>query len=145
MKKLTTSIALLLFVLSSIAQTTNYNVRWANHPADVKNYDTQRLRKEFLIDKVFAPNEINWTYTMYDRFLIGGAEPVGMPLELNSIEPLKAKTLLENRELGIINVGGEGTVTIDGKVYNLGFQEGIYIGRSTAEHPNRIVLSSKDS
>ncbi|MBF1554889.1 MAG: 5-dehydro-4-deoxy-D-glucuronate isomerase, partial [Prevotella pleuritidis] len=85
------------------------------------------------------------TYTMYDRFLIGGAEPVGMPLELNPIEPLKAKTLLENRELGIINVGGEGTVTIDGKVYNLGFQEGIYIGRSTAEHPNRIVLSSKDS
>ena len=145
MKKLTTSIALLLFVLSSIAQTTNYNVRWANHPADVKNYDTQRLRKEFLIDKVFAPNEINWTYTMYDRFLIGGAEPVGMPLELNPIEPLKAKTLLENRELGIINVGGEGTVTIDGTVYSLGFQEGIYIGRSTAEHPNRIVLSSKDS
>ena len=131
--------------LTAMAQTTNFQVRWANHPEDAKHYDTSRLRKEFLIEKVFAPNEVNWTYTMYDRFLIGGAEPVDAPIELIPIEPLRAKTLLENRELGIINIGGPGIVSIDGKDYDLGFEEGIYVGRSTEKNPNRVVLKSKDA
>ena len=79
------------------------------------------------IDIVFAPGEVNWTYTMFDRFLIGGAEPTTAPLKLTSIAPLYTdkpndqKNLLDNRELGIINIGGEGTVIVDGKKYIFGF------------------------
>ena len=67
---------------------THYNVRYASNPADAKHYTTARLRKEFAIEKVFAPGEVNWTYTMYDRFLIGGAEPTTASLKLTSIAPL---------------------------------------------------------
>lgn len=144
MKKIFITAAMAIMSLSAMAQTTNFQVRWANHPEDAKHYDTSRLRKEFLIEKVFAPDEVNWTYTMYDRFLIGGAEPVSGSIELKPIEPLRAKTLLENRELGIINIGGPGVVTVDGKAYDLDFEEGIYVGRSTEKNPNVVVLSSKD-
>lgn len=144
MKKLFITAAVALMSMSAMAQTVNYQVRWANHPEDAKHYTTDRLRKEFLVEKVFAPNEVNWTYTMYDRFLIGGAEPVDAPIKIEPIEPLLAKTFLENREMGIINIGGPGVVTVDGKKYDLNFQEGIYVGRSTEKKPNNITLSSKD-
>ena len=123
---------------------TNYEVRWAHNPEDAKHYDTERLRKEFLIEKVFAPGQVNWTYSMYDRFLIGGAMPVGSPISLEPIAPLKAKELLDNRELGIINIGGKGIVTVDGKKYELGFQDALYVGRSSKAHPNHVVLASLD-
>lgn len=144
MKKLFITAAVALMSMSAMAQNVNYQVRWANHPEDAKHYTTDRLRKEFLVEKVFAPNEVNWTYTMYDRFLIGGAEPVDAPIKIEPIEPLLAKTFLENREMGIINIGGPGVVTVDGKKYDLNFQEGIYVGRSTEKNPNNIILSSKD-
>lgn len=144
MKKLFITAAVALMSMSAMAQNVNYQVRWANHPEDAKHYTTDRLRKEFLVEKVFAPNEVNWTYTMYDRFLIGGAEPVDAPIKIEPIEPLLAKTFLENREMGIINIGGPGVVTVDGKKYDLNFQEGIYVGRSTEKNHNNITLSSKD-
>lgn len=144
MKKFFITAAVALMSMSAMAQTVNYQVRWANHPEDAKLYTTDRLRKEFLVEKVFAPNEVNWTYTMYDRFLVGGAEPVDAPIKIEPIEPLLAKTFLENREMGIINIGGPGVVTVDGKKYDLNFQEGIYVGRSTEKNPNNIILSSKD-
>ena len=97
MKKLFITAAVALMSMSAMAQTVNYQVRWANHPEDAKHYTTDRLRKEFLVEKVFAPNEVNWTYTMYDRFLVGGAEPVDAPIKIEPIEPLLAKTFLENR------------------------------------------------
>lgn len=128
---------------------TNYNLRWATGPEDAKHYTTDRLRKEYLVEKVFAPGEVNWTYTMYDRFLIGGAEPTDTPLKLVSIAPLyvdaskgnNGRNLLDNRELGIINIGGTGTVSVDGKNYELGFQEALYIGRGAKD----IVVSSKNA
>ncbi|MBM6992134.1 MAG: 5-dehydro-4-deoxy-D-glucuronate isomerase [Prevotella sp.] len=128
---------------------TNYNMRWATGPEDAKHYTTDRLRKEYLVEKVFAPGEVNWTYTMYDRFLVGGAEPTATPLKLVSIAPLyvdaskgnDGRNLLDNRELGIINIGGEGTVTVDGKSYDLGFQEALYVGRGAKD----IEVSSKNA
>ena len=99
---------------------THYNVRYASNPADAKHYTTARLRKEFAIEKVFAPGEVNWTYT--DK-------------------PNDRKQLLDNRELGIINIGGEGMVTVDGKVYTLGFQEALYVGRGAKD----ITVASKDA
>ena len=110
---------------------TNYNVRYASNPQDAKHYTTDRLRKEFAIEKIFAPGEVNWTYTMFDRFLIGGAEPTTAPIKLTSLaclytdKPTDKKRLLDNRELGIINIGGKGTVTVDGKSYDLDFQEAL--------------------
>ena len=161
MKKQILTLAMLLFAGVSFAQDccekgyevkkenayTSYNVRYASHPADAKHYDTKRLRNEYAIEKVFAPGEVNWTYTMFDRFLIGGAEPTTAPLKLTSIAPLYTdkpndpKHLLDNRELGIINIGGEGTVTVDGKAYTLGFQEALYIGRGAKD----ITVASKDA
>lgn len=161
MKKLLLSIALFLVAGFGYAQDTfkgypvkaenaytNYNVRWATGPEDAKHYTTDRLRKEYLIERVFAPGEVNWTYTLYDRFLIGGAEPTATPLKLVSIAPLyvdsskgtNGRNLLDNRELGIINIGGEGTVNVDGKKYDLGFQEALYIGRGAKD----IMVSSKN-
>ena len=95
----------------------NYEVRYAAHPADAKNYDTSRLRKEFLIENLMVADEINMVYTMYDRLIVGGAVPTNEKLELTPIDPLKAPFFLHRRELGIFNVGGEGTVEIDGTVY----------------------------
>lgn len=126
---------------------THYNVRYASNPLDAKHYDTQRLRSEYAIENVMVPGEVNWTYTMFDRFLIGGAVPTTAPLKLTSIAPLytdkpnDGKNLLDNRELGIINVGGEGTVTVDGKSYTLCFQEALYVGRGAKD----ITVSSKNA
>lgn len=122
-------------------------MRYASNPRDAKNYDTKRLRGEFAIEKVMVPGQVNWTYTMFDRFLIGGAVPTATPLKLTSIAPLYTekpndqKNLLDNRELGIINVGGEGVVTVDGKNYTLGFQEALYVGRGAKD----ITVASKDA
>ena len=129
---------------------TNYNVRYASNPQDAKHYTTDRLRKEFAIEKIFAPGEVNWTYTMFDRFLIGGAEPTTAPIKLTSLaclytdKPTDKKRLLDNRELGIINIGGKGTVTVDGKSYDLDFQEALYVGRADEKNNKEIVLTSKD-
>lgn len=126
---------------------TYYNVRWASHPEDAKHYTTERLRKEYAIEKVMAPGEVNWTYSLFDRFLIGGAEPTTRPLKLTSIAPLYTdkdfdkRNLLDNRELGIINIGGDGIVTVDGKKYELGFQEALYVGRGAVN----IEVASKNA
>jgi 4-deoxy-L-threo-5-hexosulose-uronate ketol-isomerase len=103
--------------------------RYAHHPNDVKKYTTEELRQHFLIPTLFVKDEINLTYTMYDRFIAGGALPVDKPLQLNAIDELKANYFLERRELGIINVGGKGKVIVDGKAYEIGHKEALYVGR----------------
>lgn len=120
--------------------STNYDVRYASSPKVVKQYDTQQLREEFLINNLMEVGKINLTYTHYDRYIAGSAVPVN-PLTLNTIDPLKAKYFLERRELGIINVGGRGTVEADGKVYKLGFKDALYIGSGTKE----VIFKSDDA
>ncbi len=71
-----------------------FEERFATHPDDAKNYDTSRLRKEFLIEKVMVPGEIRLTYSQYDRYIVGGAVPQHSSLELESINPLKSVYLL---------------------------------------------------
>ena len=73
---------------------TNYEIRYAAHPEDAKSYDTKRIRRDFLIEKVFSPNEVNMVYSMYDRMVVGGAMPVGEVLQLEAIDPLKAPYFL---------------------------------------------------
>ena len=79
---------------------TNYEIRYAAHPEDAKSYDTKRIRRDFLIEKVFSPNEVNMVYSMYDRMVVGGAMPVGEVLQLEAIDPLKAPYFLTRREMG---------------------------------------------
>ena len=92
---------------------TNYELRYASNPQDAQSYDTTRLRKDFLIEKVFAADEVNMVYSMYDRMIVGGAMPVKEALPLEAIDPLKAPFFLTRRELGIFNVGGAGIVRVD--------------------------------
>ncbi|WP_405292356.1 5-dehydro-4-deoxy-D-glucuronate isomerase [Algibacter sp. Ld11] len=120
---------------------TNYEVRYAASPQDVKSYDTTRLRDEFLIDNLMSPDEVNLVYSHYDRFISGSAVPVKEELKLESIDPLKADYFLERRELGIINIGGAGTVTVDGNVYELGHKEALYVGKGNKE----VVFASKSA
>lgn len=113
---------------------TNYEIRYASNPVDAKNYDTARLRKDFLIEKVFIPNEVNMVYSMYDRMIVGGAMPVGETLTLEAIDPLKAAHFLSRREVGIFNVGaGKGIVKVDGKAFELDYKEALYLGKGERE------------
>lgn len=127
MKKITVMLMMGVAVLSANAQV-NYTVQTACHPQDVKHYDTERLREAFLMEKVMAPDEINVTYTLYDRLIYGGAMPVNKELHLEAFDELKAEHFLDRRELGVINVGGDGVVTVDGKEYVMKFKEGLYVG-----------------
>ncbi|MDR0765540.1 MAG: 5-dehydro-4-deoxy-D-glucuronate isomerase [Odoribacteraceae bacterium] len=106
----------------------HYEVRHPSHPGDAKRYDTRRTREEFLIEKLMADDEINLVYTMHDRLIVGGIVPAREPLELPSIPPLRADFFLHRRELGIINVGGEGVVEVDGVEHALQYKESLYIG-----------------
>lgn len=109
--------------------TTNYQLRYAAHPADAKSYDTSRLRGDFLIDNLFVENEVNMVYSMYDRMVVGGAMPAGEELPLEAIDPLKAPFFTSRREVGIFNVGGgEAVVKVGEETFTLGFKEALYIG-----------------
>ncbi|WP_417887923.1 5-dehydro-4-deoxy-D-glucuronate isomerase [Zunongwangia sp.] len=112
---------------------TKSEFRYAHHPEDVKKYTTEELREHFLIPELFVKNQISLTYTMYDRYIAGGAFPVDQALKLETIDELKSENFLDRRELGVINVGGKGKVTVDGEVYEIGHREAIYIGRGTKE------------
>ncbi len=112
---------------------TTSEFRYAHHPEDVKKYTTEELREHFLIPELFVKNQISLTYTMYDRYIAGGAFPVDQALKLEPIDVLKAEHFLDRRELGVINVGGKGKVTVDGEVYEIGHREALYVGRGTKE------------
>lgn len=112
---------------------TNSEFRYAHHPNDVKKYTTEELREHFLINALFQNDEIKLVYSMYDRLIVGSAFPVSKALKLEPTDDLKAEYFLERRELGIINVGGKGKVTVDGTVYELGNKEALYVGKGNKE------------
>jgi 4-deoxy-L-threo-5-hexosulose-uronate ketol-isomerase len=128
----------------------NYEVRFSNHPDDARMYGTDRLRKEFLVEKLMVPGEINLVYSMNDRFIVGGAVPV-TELELTTIDPLKSHYFCDRRELGIINVGGAGRIGVDGNLYDLDYKEALYVGAGSKritmvsreeDHPARLYFNS---
>ena len=126
MKKLVLGFA--LAAMACGATEVNYKVQTAVHPDDFKSYDTTKSRDRFVMEKVMAPDEINVTYSMYDRLVYGGAMPVTKALDLDSFLELKSDNFLDRRELGVINVGGTGVVTVDGEDYELAFKEALYVG-----------------
>ena len=120
---------------------TNYEIRYAVHPEDFRHYDTTRLRHNFLIERIFASDEVNMVYSMYDRMIVGGAMPVNETLKLEAIDPLKARFFTDRREIGVFNVGGKGSVRVGDDVFELDFKEALYIGRGERE----VFFSSIDS
>ncbi len=120
---------------------TIYEERYAYHPDDFKQYDTGRIRKEFLIEKLMEPGNIHLVYSHIERYMVGGAVPVNEPLLLETIEPLKADYFCERREVGIINVGNTGSVLIDGEEYVLEFKDALYIGKGNKE----VIFKSVDA
>lgn len=108
---------------------TNFEFRYATNPEDAKKYTTTELRTHFLIDSLFKEGEINLTYSMYDRYIVGGAMPSQGGLKLETIPYLKSENFLDRREMGIVNVGGKGSVVVDGTTYVLDKKEALYIGK----------------
>jgi len=100
------------------------------HPGDFKSYDTPLIRERFLIEELMQPGKINFTYTQYDRVIVGGAVPVNETLLLGNYPHLKAHYFLERREMGIINVGGDAVVTVDENEYPLQRLDCLYIGKA---------------
>ncbi|MEZ7867189.1 MAG: 5-dehydro-4-deoxy-D-glucuronate isomerase [Paludibacteraceae bacterium] len=119
---------------------TNYELRYAAHPEDAKAYDTKRLRRDFLIEKVFSADEVNMVYSMYDRMVVGGAMPINESLKLEAIDPLKQPVFLMSRELGIYNVGGKGSVKVGDDVFELDYKEALYLGSGKRE----VFFESED-
>jgi len=107
--------------------------RYATNPAQIPGMTTQQLRDSYLIPEVFAPGEIRLAYTHHDRIVLGGATPAGGVLELGGYPEIRSDYFLEHRELGIVNVGGTGTVTADGEVYELVNGACLYLGRGIRE------------
>ena len=117
MKKLLLWAALAASMSASAQVKVNFQT--ACHPADVKHYDTKTLRERFVMEKVMVADEINLTYSHYDRFIFGGAMPVTKDLKLEAFPELRAPYFLHNREIGIINTAGDGVVIVDGQEYPL--------------------------
>ena len=116
-------------------------VRQPSASEDAKHYTTERLRGEYLIETVFAPDDAILTYSHFDRIIAGGVMPVSKSVELVGCKELASDTFLQRREMGVINIGGEGTVTVDGTVYTLRHRDGLYVGRGSKD----IVFASKDA
>lgn len=131
--------------------TINFDRRRACHPQDVKGYDTERLRKEFLVQNLFVKDEINLSYSQYERYILGGVFPATETLSLESIDAIKSEYFCERREVGVINIAGEGVVLVDGQEFNVKNKEAVYIGRGSKSvkfksvdksNPAKFYLSS---
>ena len=135
------SLALSAASLGCVQAQCNYTILTSCHPDDVMGYDTEKLRARFMMPEVMTQDVITLTYTMYDRLIFGGVVPVTKTVKLEPIDPLKAEYFLERRELGVINTGGPGIVSVDGKDYELNFKDALYVGRGKKD----VTFRSKDA
>lgn len=115
-------------------------IKYAAHPEDVKSYDTSRLREAFHSGSIMVSDQIRLIYTHYDRFIYGGICPIWEKLKLPAYDELKSNYFLERRELGIVNVGSKGTVSVDGELFELDHLDVLYVGRGKKE----LIFASPD-
>jgi 4-deoxy-L-threo-5-hexosulose-uronate ketol-isomerase len=124
------------------AKKNNMEVRYQNSPAETAAMNTQQLRDTFLINALMQHDEIRFVYSHYDRVIVGGAMPVSSELVLQPHATLKADYFLERREIGMINVGGDGEVVADGKKHALRKLDCLYLGKGTKDVRFRSVNAS---
>jgi len=115
-------------------------IRHAIHQEQFKKMTTDEIRKHLLIQNIFTQDKINLVYSHIDRIIAGGAKPVKEKLKLEAGKEIGADFFLARREMGIINIGGKGTVTVDGTKYDLDNQDGLYIGMGAKD----VVFTSAD-
>jgi 4-deoxy-L-threo-5-hexosulose-uronate ketol-isomerase len=116
-------------------------IRYASNPKDVKYYTTDRLREEFHIQGLFAGDKIKMVYSHNDRIIVAGLMPVSEELHLEGGKELASEYFLERREMGCINIGGKGVITVDGVKYEMNPRDGIYIGMGSKD----IAFMAEDS
>ncbi|MBQ2696530.1 MAG: 5-dehydro-4-deoxy-D-glucuronate isomerase [Clostridia bacterium] len=116
-------------------------IRNATNPRDFKHYTTETLREEFLITGLFTADNVKMVYSHIDRIITGGAMPVNKKLTVEAGKELAATYFLERREMGIINVGGPGKITVDGTEYEMKERDGLYIGMGNRD----IIMESADA
>lgn len=104
-------------------------IRFHNSPTEVSRMNAEELRSNFLVQNIMRKDEITFVYSHYDRVIIGGTVPVNKTITLKTYDCLKADYFLERRELGVINVGGDGEVKVGDKVYSLRKLDCLYIGK----------------
>ncbi len=105
------------------------DMRYPSHPDKVQRFNTDELREEFLIEKLFVDDAITMVYSHIDRVIVGGAAPVGEPLKLTaSMQEIGTTFFLERREIGIVNIGGTGSISVDGETFTLQKLDGLYVG-----------------
>jgi 4-deoxy-L-threo-5-hexosulose-uronate ketol-isomerase len=114
-------------------------IRFHNSPEETKQMDTEQLRKNFLVQNLFENDVIHLTYSHYDRVIIGGIKPVNKTISLPNHPELRANYFLERRELGLINVGGDGVVIADGKEFAVSRFGCVYLGKGT----QKVTFKSK--
>ena len=114
-------------------------VRMASNAKDVKYYTTERLREEFHIANLFTKDNVRMVYSHIDRIITAGLMPVKLELVLEAGKELAAEYFLERREMGCINIGGDGIITVDGVTYEMKPRDGIYIGRGNKDIRFRSV------
>ena len=110
------------------------------HPEDFAKYNTEQIREKFLLQQLVMPGKIECVYTHYDRMIVGAATPVGAGLKLPTYDQLKTENFLDRREIGIINISGNGAITVDGEIFNLEKQDCLYIGKGKKD----VQFASKD-
>lgn len=115
-------------------------IRFQNSPKETKSMDTTALRENFLIEKLIQKDKLKLVYSHYDRVIVGGVSPVGQTIQLGNEPELKADYFLQRRELGIINLGGSGSISADGATYDLNKLDCLYVSKGTKE----ITFASKD-
>src|SRR5215217_1430625 len=108
--------------------TTNHDIRFAIDPVSAATMNTEELRDHFLINDLFVPGAVNWTYTHYDRMAVGSAAPDGKALVLETIKPTGTAFFLERRELIAVNIGEAGTISVDGTDHAVGSRDMLYVG-----------------
>lgn len=110
-------------------------------PNDIPSFDTKRLRAEFLVEKLFQPGHIEFAYTHVDRMIVGAAVPADKPLSFGDGADVGTPLFFTAREMGVANLGGPGTITVDGQVFALNNRDTLYIGRGA----ENVTLSSDNA
>lgn len=107
--------------------------RYGSSPSMIRHFSTEELREEFLVEELFVPGKVLLTYTHNDRMIFGGVTPTTKSLEIKLSSELGVEYFLERRELGVINIGGPGSIVINGNEETMKKQDGYYIGKETKQ------------